>query len=176
MLPVGSASTLRLNRPFDGNKIKGNTYADYFLIRVFPGFRFPGGHISTQVLQELCNIITRKFKFNYAQAIAAINECSSNNNLHTNTESTIVEACRLAERYGFSFFDGLIISAALEANRATLYSKDLQNGQTTFDTICNHLSVRIQYYGAKINCVVAAKSGDGGDRCGRRGAVEIRAL
>ena len=27
--------------------------------------------ISTQVLQELCNIVTRKFKFSYEQAITA---------------------------------------------------------------------------------------------------------
>ena len=87
-------------------------------------------YISTQVLQEVCNIVTRKFKFSYTQAIAAINECSRNNNLHTNTESTILEACRLAERYGFSFFDSLIISAALEANCTTLYSEDMHDGQT----------------------------------------------
>jgi predicted nucleic acid-binding protein len=91
-------------------------------------------YVSTQVLQELCNIVTRKFRFSYSQAIAA-NECSRNNNLHTNTESTIVEACRLADRYGFSFFDSLIISAALESNCTTLYSKDLQDGQTISGTL-----------------------------------------
>ena len=86
--------------------------------------------ISTQVLQELCNIVTRKFKFSYEQAVIAISESTSNNNLHTNTESTIIQACRLADRYGFSFYDSMIISAAIECNCSTLYSEDLRDGQT----------------------------------------------
>jgi predicted nucleic acid-binding protein len=32
-------------------------------------------YVSTQVLHELCNVITRKFKFNYAVAIDVIKEC-----------------------------------------------------------------------------------------------------
>ncbi|WPV65960.1 PIN domain-containing protein [Chitinophaga sp. LS1] len=69
--------------------------------------------ISTQVLQELCNIVTRKFKFSYKQAATAIKECCQNNNLHTNTEDTVIQACQIADRYGFSFYDSMIVSAAL---------------------------------------------------------------
>jgi predicted nucleic acid-binding protein len=86
--------------------------------------------ISTQVLQELCNIVTRKFKFSYEQAITVINESFRNNNLHTNTELTIIQACRLADRYGFSFYDSMIISAAIECNCSILFSEDLHDGQT----------------------------------------------
>ena len=85
--------------------------------------------ISTQVLQELCNIVTRKFKFSYEQAITAVNESCQNNNLHINTENTVLQACRIAERYGFSFYDSLIISAALESNCTIIYSEDLHDGQ-----------------------------------------------
>lgn len=85
--------------------------------------------ISTQVLQELCNIVTRKFKFSYGQATMAIAECCQNNILHTNTESTILQACQIAERYGFSFYDSLIVAAALETNCTILYSEDLHDGQ-----------------------------------------------
>jgi predicted nucleic acid-binding protein len=91
--------------------------------------------ISTQVLQELCNIVTRKFKFSYEQAISAINESSRNNNIHTNTESTILQACRLADRYGFSFYDCLIISAAIECNCSTLFSEDLNDGQIISESL-----------------------------------------
>lgn len=70
--------------------------------------------ISTQVLQELCNIVTRKFKFSYEQASTAIKESCQNNSLHINTGDTVLQACEIAGRYGFSFFDSLIISAALE--------------------------------------------------------------
>jgi predicted nucleic acid-binding protein len=59
--------------------------------------------ISTQVLQELTNTITRKFKFSYDEAINVINECSHNNIVHNNTTSTILKACKVASRYGFTF-------------------------------------------------------------------------
>lgn len=85
--------------------------------------------ISTQVLQELCNIVTRKFKFSYKQAAIAIEECCQNNKLHINTQNTILQACQIADRYGFSFYDSLIITAAIESNCTVLYSEDLQDGQ-----------------------------------------------
>ncbi len=85
--------------------------------------------ISTQVIQELTNTITRKFKFTYHDAVNTINECCQNNNLHINTEKTIMEACKVALNYGFSFYDSLIIAAAIESNCSVLYSEDMSNGQ-----------------------------------------------
>jgi predicted nucleic acid-binding protein len=38
-------------------------------------------------------------------------------------------AMQVAERYGFSIYDALIISAALLAGCSTLYSEDMQHGQ-----------------------------------------------
>ena len=36
---------------------------------------------------------------------------------------------RIRARYGFSFYDSLIVAAALEAGCTTLYSEDMQDGQ-----------------------------------------------
>ncbi len=85
--------------------------------------------ISTQVLQELVNVLTKKFKISYTLAITAVEECSLNNTLYINTEMTIMKACTIAERYGFSFYDSLIIASAIESNCSILYSEDLQHGQ-----------------------------------------------
>jgi predicted nucleic acid-binding protein len=85
--------------------------------------------ISTQVLQELCNIVTRKFKFTYEQAATAIKESCQNNSLHVNTEDTLLQACQIAEKYRFSLYDSLIVAAALESNCSVLYSEDLHDGQ-----------------------------------------------
>lgn len=85
--------------------------------------------ISTQVLQEVSNILMLKLKLNYELVIAAIKECRQNSLLHINTDITIIQACEIVDRYGFSFYDSLIISAALECNCNLLYSEDLQNGQ-----------------------------------------------
>ena len=89
----------------------------------------PAVFVSTQVLQELCNIITRKFKFGYEQAATTIKECCHNNNLHTNTENTVLPACQIADQNGFSFYDSMIVAAAIESNCTVLYSEDLQDGQ-----------------------------------------------
>lgn len=86
-------------------------------------------HISTQVLQEVTNIIVRKFKFNFADARLVISECCRNNILHINSDVTVIAACDIAEKYLFSFFDSLIIASAIEAQCDILYSEDLQDGQ-----------------------------------------------
>lgn len=86
-------------------------------------------YISTQVLTELCNTITRKLKFDYKIALKAVNECCANNILITNTKDIIAEATKIATRYGFSFYDSLIISSALSAGCKKLYSEDMQHNQ-----------------------------------------------
>lgn len=85
--------------------------------------------VSTQVLQELCNIITRKFKVPFEQASLAILECSQNNQLHVNTTTTILTACKIASKYKYSFYDSMIIASALESGATILFSEDLQHGQ-----------------------------------------------
>lgn len=84
--------------------------------------------ISTQVLQELTNIITKKFKFSYDNATDAIEECCKNSSLTVNTKETILLANQIASRYNYSFYYSLIIGAALECDCVILYSEDMQHG------------------------------------------------
>lgn len=86
-------------------------------------------HISTQILQELANIITRKLHFDYDTAQAVIKESCQNNKLHINTQATILQACSIARQSNFSFYDSLIIASALESDCEILYSEDMQDGQ-----------------------------------------------
>jgi predicted nucleic acid-binding protein len=59
-----------------------------------------------------------------------LQECIySNNEVYVNQQQTIFKACNIAERYQYSFYDSLIISAALESNCDILYSEDLQHNQ-----------------------------------------------
>jgi predicted nucleic acid-binding protein len=49
----------------------------------------------------------------------------------------------LADRYGFSVYDSMIIAAALQAKCQTLYSEDMQHGQRIGGlTIRNPFAVR----------------------------------
>lgn len=41
----------------------------------------------------------------------------------------------VAERYRFSFYDALIVAAALESGCTTLFSEDLQDGQVIDQTL-----------------------------------------
>ena len=86
--------------------------------------------ISTQVLQEMSNTLGRKYKLDYSSIKETLQECIySNNEVYTNQQQTILKACDVAERYQFSFYDSLIISAALDSNCNILYSEDLQHNQ-----------------------------------------------
>ena len=86
-------------------------------------------------MQELVNVATKKLKFEYSEAISAVNECVKNNNYHLNTKETILQACRIAQRYGVSFYDSMIISSALESNCSLLYSEDMSDGQIIEDKL-----------------------------------------
>ena len=86
-------------------------------------------HISTQVLQETANILHKKFKHSWADIMKVLTDVNDNNQLHTNTQLTIHKACNIAMQNKFSFYDSLIIAAALESNCTILYSEDMHHNQ-----------------------------------------------
>ncbi|MDR0733290.1 MAG: PIN domain-containing protein [Dysgonamonadaceae bacterium] len=86
--------------------------------------------VSTQVLQEIANVLQKKFGKSYTEIKNTLTECQEDVNIiHTNTLHTLFRACDIAERYGFSFYDSMIVAAALENKCTTLYSEDLQHKQ-----------------------------------------------
>jgi len=89
------------------------------------------GIISFQVVQEFLNVATRKFETNLTQqeaekylnqVLAPLCEVFSSMELY-------IQAVKVMDRWQYSFYDSLIIAAALEANCKILYSEDLQHGQ-----------------------------------------------
>lgn len=96
----------------------------------------PSGRVlSTQVLQEMANTLRRKFKKDWQEVDATLYEVSSQFIVYQNSANTISRAIRIADRYGYSFYDSLIIAAAIEANCSVLYSEDMQNGQVIDDVL-----------------------------------------
>jgi predicted nucleic acid-binding protein len=89
-----------------------------------------GGIISVQVLNELANVSRKKLRMSWEEideALAAIRVlCPSPVPLTIDTHDA---GRRIAAKYGYSMFDGLIAASALEAECDTLYSEDLQDGQ-----------------------------------------------
>ncbi len=85
--------------------------------------------ISVQVLQELANVLNRKFRISWPEINQAILDLTEQFIIHTNSSSTIQMATMIAEKYKYSFYDSLILSAALEHECTTIYSEDLHSGQ-----------------------------------------------
>ena len=88
------------------------------------------GALSTQVLQEFYAVVTRKFKppmpLARARAIVAAYAewCES-----ATVPQLIVAASRLQEEHTLSFWDALIVQAAIWAGAERLVSEDLQDGR-----------------------------------------------
>jgi predicted nucleic acid-binding protein len=95
----------------------------------------PNAFISTQVLTEFSNTLKKKFDFLWKDIELTVNEVDSDFNVHINKPATVEQACRIADKYKYSFYDSLIISAALACNCAILYSEDMQHGQVIEDRL-----------------------------------------
>ncbi|SDG48076.1 Predicted nucleic acid-binding protein, contains PIN domain [Dyadobacter soli] len=91
--------------------------------------------ISTQVLNELCNILLKKFGYGQLEAKHAVEENCTNNSLFTIQRETVLQACEIAARYKFSFYDSLIVSAALQCGCGILFTEDMQDGQVIDDQL-----------------------------------------
>jgi predicted nucleic acid-binding protein len=89
------------------------------------------GQVSFQVVQETLNTITRKFRttVNPLDARQLMNEVLVPLWRIMPTPRLYEQALDLQTRYGYSFYDSLIIAAALAAGCTRLLSEDMQHGQ-----------------------------------------------
>ena len=85
--------------------------------------------ISTQVLNELSNVLSKKYHFSWKEIASVHSELINVFDVHVVTSLTIAKAIAFAEKYGYSYYDSLILSAANETESSILYSEDFQNGQ-----------------------------------------------
>lgn len=96
-----------------------------------------GGCLSFQVIQEFLNTSTKKFKIPLkkedtqkylSEILFPICEVFPSEKLYYNSLD-------IHEQFKYSFYDSLIISAALESNCKFLYSEDMQHNQKIYDLI-----------------------------------------
>lgn len=93
--------------------------------------------ISSQVMQEFLNAATRKFITAFYAAdlrlyfrTVLVPLCR-----HYVSDETLDHALLIREETGYSFYDSLIVCAALESGCTTLLSEDLQHGRRVHDLI-----------------------------------------
>ena len=91
--------------------------------------------VSTQVLNEYCNVCIKKKFISIPEIQNDITEILNNCGFYVVDEVTINRALFIKNSYGFSYYDSLIIASALECGCSTLFSEDMQHGQVIENTL-----------------------------------------
>jgi predicted nucleic acid-binding protein len=91
--------------------------------------------ISVQVLNEVANVARRKLAMSWEE----INEILSLIRMLCPVEPMTVDThnkgMSIAERYGLSIYDAMIVAAALIGGCDTLYSEDMQDGLVIYNQL-----------------------------------------
>lgn len=87
-----------------------------------------GGLISVQVLNEIANVALRKLGMSWTEINQFLAPLRSLCTVESLTIETHDRGKEVAERYGLSVYDSMIVAAALLAECTVLYSEDMQDG------------------------------------------------
>lgn len=103
------------------------------------GSRQPVALISTQVLNECSHVMRRKLRWPVSRVEQELELIMTLADVVEVGLPQIRAAWRLADRYGFSHYDSLIVATALSAGCRVLYTEDMQHGQLINGclTLCN---------------------------------------
>lgn len=87
-----------------------------------------GGIISVQVLNEVTNVMRRKLAMHWEEVNEVLTLICALCAVEPLTIQTHERGRRIAERFGLSVYDAMIVAAALLAGCKTLYSEDMHHG------------------------------------------------
>ncbi|MBI2966929.1 MAG: PIN domain-containing protein [Bacteroidetes bacterium] len=85
--------------------------------------------VSTQVLAETANVLIKDFDFSKEETRQSVCFIRNNSEVIQITSQLFDTVFKIFIRYKFSFYDSMIVAAALEAGCSILYSGDLQHKQ-----------------------------------------------
>jgi len=85
--------------------------------------------VSTQVLSELANVLTHRFRAKVQEAKRRVMSIAASCEVIVVSPPIVFDALRIMERFGYGFYDSQIIAAALACGASVLYSEDLHHGQ-----------------------------------------------
>ena len=85
------------------------------------------GVVSTQVINEVCSVLHRKAAFTEEQIKQVIQSFYNRVAVVELDSNILMNASDMRTRYGFSYWDGLIIASALSVNADIVYSEDMQD-------------------------------------------------
>lgn len=87
-----------------------------------------GGTISVQVLNELANVARRKMRLSWTETSELLSTLRRLVAVVPVTIETHDRGLHLAERFGLSIYDAMIVAAAAIAGCNVLWTEDLQHG------------------------------------------------
>jgi predicted nucleic acid-binding protein len=98
-----------------------------------------GGLISVQVLNEVTNVGRRKLSMSWSELDEFLSLIQSVLTVESLTLDTYNRGRYVAEQYGLSVYDSMIVATALIGECSILYSEDMYNGLLVDDQlhICN---------------------------------------
>ncbi len=85
--------------------------------------------ISTQVINEVTNILYKKFKLDTSSIRNAVLEIDNNFRIVGFSLKTQLKALEIKDKYKLQYYDSLILATALENGCTVLYSEDMQHNQ-----------------------------------------------
>lgn len=85
--------------------------------------------ISLQVVNETVYVLLKKFKFQLSEVGPVINFMMQNFVISDLNIETLEQTIKISGRYGFSFWDSMMLASALENHCSILYSEDMHHNQ-----------------------------------------------
>lgn len=86
--------------------------------------------LNGQVIRELCINLLRKSSYDEAAIQELVSSLYCDCHVAPENIHVFLRASELRKQYSFSYWDSLIVGAALEVGCKTVYSEDMQHGQT----------------------------------------------
>lgn len=83
----------------------------------------------TVIIAGVFNVLSRKMGLGWNEIKNVLVEIEEAFTIIVVDFSIIQSACKIAERYLYSYFDSLILASALSCDTDALFSEDMQNGQ-----------------------------------------------
>lgn len=85
--------------------------------------------INSQVIREASSNFLKKAGISEEKLRSIIQDWYRNCDIYPSNAAQHVLASELREKHSFSYWDSLIVAAALDAGCSTLFSEDMQHGQ-----------------------------------------------
>jgi predicted nucleic acid-binding protein len=91
--------------------------------------------VSTQVLNEICNLLTKKFSVPLSDIRQFLQDIVGTSEVIVISDDLISKALCLLEQYCISYYDALMLVAALESDCKYFISEDMQDGLVVQDKL-----------------------------------------